>query len=78
MRIRIEMAFGRLVSKWRVLKSPLNVALKNATRMIYYGTILHNFCINEGDIVPDPQLGDPRVLPPEMYRVAGQSEDNLI
>ena len=73
MRIRIEMAFGRLVSKWRVLKSPLNVALKNATRMIYCCTILHNFCISEGDIVPDPQLGDPRELPPEYYVSRGRS-----
>ena len=29
-RIGIEMAFGRLVNKWRILKTPLHVRLKNA------------------------------------------------
>jgi len=73
MRIRIEMALGRLVSKWKVLKLPLNVALKNTTRMIYCCTILHNFCINEGDIVPGLQPGDPSELPPEYYVSRGRS-----
>jgi len=79
MRFRIEMAFDRLVSKWGILKSPLNVALKNATRITYCCTILHNFCINEGDIVPDLQAGDPSELPPEYYvscdrSIRGQSQ----
>ena len=48
-RIRIEMCFGRFVSKWRILKTPLCVKLRNATRIIYACTRLHNYCINEGD-----------------------------
>ena len=73
LRIRIEMAFGRLVSKWRIFKSPLCVALKNATRIIYCCTRLHNFCINEGDAVPEIQPNDPKELPPEYYVARGRS-----
>ena len=40
------MAFGRLVSKWRILKSPLSVKMKNTTRMVYGCTHLHIHCIN--------------------------------
>ena len=67
LRIRIEMCFGRLVSKWRILKAPLCVKMKNATRIIYCCTRLHNFCINEGDAVPEINPEDPRELPPEYY-----------
>ena len=72
-RIRIEMAFGRLVSKWRILKTPLCVKVRNATRIIYCCTRLHNFCINEGDVVQEPQPGDPKELPPEYYIACGRS-----
>ena len=72
-RIRIEMAFGRLVSKWRIFKSPLSVKMKNATRIIYCCTRLHNYCINEGDVVPEPQPGDPKELPAEYYVARGRS-----
>ena len=72
-RIRIEMAFGRLVSKWRIFKAPLSVKIKNATRIIYCCTHLHNYCINEGDLVPEPQPGDPKELPAEYYSARGRS-----
>ena len=72
--IHIEMAFGRLLSKWRIFKSPLSVKMKNATRIIYCCTGLHNYCIsNEGDVVPQPQPGDPKELPAEYYVACGRS-----
>jgi DDE superfamily endonuclease len=49
LRIRIEMAFGRLVNKWRILKRPLQTRLKNTGRLFLCATRLHNFCINESD-----------------------------
>ncbi len=47
LRIRIEMAFGRLVNKWRIFKRPLRVKLKTAGKVIMCATRLHNFCIDE-------------------------------
>ena len=47
MRIRIEMAFGSLTNRWRVLRKPLEVSLKNATKLVVALTVLHNYCINE-------------------------------
>ena len=67
LRIRIEMCFGRLVSKWRIFKSPLCVNITNATRIIYCCTRLHNYCINEGDAIPEINPEDPRELPAEYY-----------
>ena len=61
-RIHIEMAFGRLVSKSRILKTPLSVKMKNATRIIYCCTRLHNYCINKGDVVPEPEPQDPKLV----------------
>jgi hypothetical protein len=43
------MAFGLLVNKWRIFKHPLQVKFKNIGKVFICATILHNFCINEGD-----------------------------
>ena len=51
-RIRIEMAFGRLVNKWRILQTPLHVGLKNTGKVFVACASLHNFCVNEGEHVP--------------------------
>ena len=56
LRIRIEMCFGRFVSKWRI-----------ATRIIYCCTRFHNYCINEGDVVVEIIPEDPKELLPEYY-----------
>ncbi|KAF4138612.1 DDE superfamily endonuclease [Phytophthora infestans] len=45
-RIRVEMAFGLLVNKWRLFKSPLSVKLENATLLIHCAAVLHNFVVN--------------------------------
>jgi DDE superfamily endonuclease len=49
LRMRIEMAFGLLVNKWRIFKHPLQVKLKNVGKVFICATILHNYCINEGE-----------------------------
>ncbi|EEY69935.1 uncharacterized protein PITG_06473 [Phytophthora infestans T30-4] len=45
-RIRIEMAFGLLTTKWRVFRSPISRNLLNATTTIYTAMVLHNYVIN--------------------------------
>ena len=61
------MCFGRLISKWRILKAPLCVKVKNATRIIYCCTRLHNFSIKEGDVVPELNPEDQKEFPAENY-----------
>ncbi|MBV5267579.1 MAG: transposase family protein, partial [Burkholderiaceae bacterium] len=53
LRIRIEMAFGRLVNKWRIFRRPLQIQLKNVGKVFLCATRLHNFCINEGSLPDD-------------------------
>lgn len=45
MRIRIEMAFGRLTTKWRILRKTLNFSNEKNSKIISVCTKLHNFCI---------------------------------
>ena len=47
LRIKIEQAFGMLVEKWRILKSPLTRNIRAAANIIMACARLHNFCINE-------------------------------
>ncbi|KAK1934325.1 Periodic tryptophan protein 2 [Phytophthora citrophthora] len=47
LRIRIEMAFGLLVNKWRILKQPLFVRLRHCRIVISACMRLHNFCITQ-------------------------------
>ena len=47
LRIRIEMAFGLLVNKWRVFKRPLSVKIKNVGKIIHCCMRLHNYCISQ-------------------------------
>ena len=56
LRIHIEMAFGRLVGKWRVLRQPLQQnSLINNIKVIMACVRLHNFVINEDmDLTIDP------------------------
>ncbi|ETO81929.1 hypothetical protein F444_03844 [Phytophthora nicotianae P1976] len=46
LRIRIEMAFGLLVSKWRVFNAPMEIAFNRVSCTILAACILHNWCIN--------------------------------
>lgn len=46
-RIRIEMSFGLLCSKVRILQRPIQVGLNGAGKLFLCCTRLHNFAINE-------------------------------
>ena len=45
LRIRIEMAFGRLTTKWRIVRNTLNFRNAKNAKIIRVCTKLHNFCI---------------------------------
>ena len=45
-RIRIEMAFGLLTTKWQILKKPLAVSLQVVAEVLKGISRLHNFCID--------------------------------
>lgn len=47
LRIRIEMAFGQLTTRWRILRSPLTVSLVKASKVIECCMRLQNFYITE-------------------------------
>ena len=47
LRIQIEMSFGLLTNKWRILQAPLHVSLKLSSEILMSCGRLHNFCINE-------------------------------
>lgn len=65
MRIRIEMAFGLMVTKWRILRAPLCVKLCNIPHLITAIARLHNFCICEREKIPIIDV---------MYRVNAASQ----
>ncbi len=47
LRIRVEMAFGLLKTKWRSLRLPLQLPLKDAALVFHVCCLIHNYCINE-------------------------------
>ena len=80
LRIRVEMAFGILCSKWTMFKRPLRTKLSNSAATFMCAVKLHNFCINEGEKVTiDPSNQEELLdgfLPSEpviLNRVAGGS-----
>jgi DDE superfamily endonuclease len=46
-RIKIEMTFGLMVTKWRILKSPLHIPVADIGELFLAITRLQNYCINE-------------------------------
>ena len=57
LRIRIEMAFGLLVTKWRILHTPICFKLKNLNHLLNTVCRLHNYCIdNRESPVPLSQI----------------------
>ncbi len=49
LRIRIEQAFGLLVTKWHVFKKPLEVKFWRTTLVIEAAFHLHNYCIDKNE-----------------------------
>lgn len=52
LRIRIEMAFGLLVTMWRILHTPINVKFSNLRKLVSGIIRLHNYCINNREEKP--------------------------
>ena len=46
-RIRVEMAFGMMQSKWGILQRPLTCSLQNMLWLVQAIARPHNLCINE-------------------------------
>jgi len=46
LRIRIEMAFGLMVTKWSILHTPINVKLRKLKKLLNAIVRLHNYCID--------------------------------
>jgi hypothetical protein len=58
-RIRVEMAFARLVLKWRILRAPLVGSLGSSSRTIMACAIMHNYVIdNDGVNNSDLELAN--------------------
>ncbi|CAI2190083.1 3462_t:CDS:2 [Funneliformis geosporum] len=52
MRMVVEQAFGLLKGRWRILLKEVNCTdLERITRIIHACCILHNICINNGDLL---------------------------
>ena len=50
LRIRVEMAFGRLTTKWRIFRTDLNCSNEKNCMIIRVGIKLHNYVINSDDL----------------------------
>ena len=57
LRIRIEMAFGRLTTKWRILRSTLACLPSKNAKIIRVCMKLHNFCIRMEQKDGDGRVG---------------------
>jgi hypothetical protein len=65
LRIRIEQAFGLLVSKWRIFKKALEVKLFRVGHIVQACARLHNYCINNrDDNIPVISRRDPETFCP--------------
>jgi hypothetical protein len=59
LRIKVEQAFGLLVTKFQILKAPLAVKLKNVKSLFIAMTRIHNFCINKRT---PPDDNEPQII----------------
>ena len=66
LRIRIEMSFGLLTNKFRILKTPLENSMKMNSKVILACSILHNFIIDNKIIQEDIETNE-QPIPDEDY-----------
>ena len=85
LRIRIEMAFGLLTTKWRRLRSILNFYNRKNAQIIRVCTKLHNFCIrmrmSDDDYITPVVRGDAQSVNPSEHGIDalryGTAEDQV-
>lgn len=58
LRIRIEMAFGRLTTKFRIFRSPMEVDVEKVGEIVTVAAKLHNFIINRQMDVSASETGN--------------------
>ena len=56
LRIRIEMAFGRLTTKWRIFRRNLDYSLEKNAMICRVASILHNFVIDSDNLTFEASL----------------------
>jgi hypothetical protein len=58
LRIRIECAFGMFVQRWGIPRTamPANITVPKTISMVLALAKLHNFCIDEAEVVPSTLL----------------------
>jgi hypothetical protein len=66
LRIRIEMAFARLVGRWGVFWRPLRIPLRDRSTLILATMKLHNYCIDEREAAGVPAYPDGNTAPPHV------------
>jgi hypothetical protein len=84
LRIRIEMAFGRMTTKWRIFRKPLDTALARSRDIIMACMRLHNYVIRNDGVRLDNRrssndlLGQFRVEPlPQQHGLDAQNNGYL-
>jgi hypothetical protein len=64
LRIRIEMAFGLMTNKWRILRESLQTSLAKSAEVLECCSRLRNFCIDQdGDELVDHDTALREILP---------------
>jgi hypothetical protein len=63
-RINIECAFGRLVHRWGILRKPIpmNIGVDKTMHLVLALCKLHNYCIDERDVLVHTALEDVRAI----------------
>ena len=78
LRIRIEMAFGLLVNKFRILKQPLPYRLNKNSKIVMVCARLHNFIIdNDGSKIQDDN-NTGNINPNKLQNVNGEHLEKII
>ncbi len=75
LRIRVECAFGQLVTRWGILRSaiPLNITIVRTVALVSCLAWLHNFCIDEGEWLCEMSRED-EALPMDLKNMMNNSE----
>ena len=74
-RVVVEMAFGRLMARWRRLNKKIDMHVGNVANVIFSCCILHNICEVYGDMFNEEWLEDLELEQPENSTSATTTQD---